>query len=175
MSYFFGAHEKKRFAQIYEENYKTVYNYVYRILLNQHQTEDIVSDTFMKALESFSRYNPTKGAVSTWLCGIAHNRVMDFFRSAAVRTNLSLEELLENGGFIEKADDWEENTPEEEAWEILRHLNVAERTLLSWRYFLELSNREIAQKLGITEKAASKRILKALAKCRKIAEDASTS
>ena len=172
--HFPDAHEEDRFEEIYEKYYQTVYNYVYRILLHRQNTEDVVSETFLKAMRAFSRYDRKKGTVSVWLCGIAHNCAMDLLRAAAVRTSLSLEELLENENIPESVrNEWEDNTAEWEAWEILRRLSVQERTLLNWRYFLGLSNREIAQKLGITEKAASKRIIKTLAKCRDIAAEAS--
>ena len=171
---FSGAqhHDRDRFEQIYEKYHGMVYNYVYRLLLNREDTEDLVSDIFLRAMQSFSRYERKKGEISTWLCGIAHNRVVDFFRSAAVRTNLSLEELWENGNFPEEArDDWTEATVEWEVREILRRLRVQERELLGWRYVWGLSNREIARRLNITEQAVVGRFHRVLAKCREIAKD----
>ena len=105
--HFPGAHEEDRFEQVYEKYYRTVYNYVYRLLLHRQNTEDVVSETFLKAMRSFSRYDRKKGTVSAWLCRIAHNCTMDSLRSAAVQTSLSLEELLESGQIPEGArNEW---------------------------------------------------------------------
>ena len=173
--HFPGAHEEDRFGQVYEKYYRTVYNYVYRLLLHRQNTEDVVSETFLKAMQSFSRYDRKKGTVATWLCGIAHNCAMDSIRSAAVRTSLSLEELLESGKVPEDArNEWGEETVEWEAWEILRRLRVQERELLGLRYSWGLSNREIGLKLGVTEQAVVGRFHRLLAKCREIAKNVST-
>ena len=99
---------------------------------------------------------------------------MDSLRSAAARTSLSLEELLESGDVPEDTrNEWGEETAEWKAWEILRRLRVQERELLGLRYSWGLSNREIALKLGVTEQAVAGRFHRLLAKCREIAKSAS--
>jgi RNA polymerase sigma-70 factor (ECF subfamily) len=48
----------------------------------------------------------------------------------------------------------------------LQRLNKDERDVLLWRHFEQLSNREIAQLLGISEAAANKRYIRALQRLR---------
>ena len=40
---------KQKFEDIYDQNYSYVYNYIYMQVLHRQNTEDIVSDVFMKA------------------------------------------------------------------------------------------------------------------------------
>lgn len=160
------------FASVYKKHYHKVYNYVYRMLLHRQNAEDVVSDAFYKAMLSFDSYDTSKGSVSTWLCGIAHHCAVNFLRSKAHRSGISLEELIEEGNFPEEGrNDWEDGTDEWMLWEILRHLSVKEREFLNYRYLQGLSNKEIAEKLQIGEKAVSERYRRLLAKCRKIAAD----
>ena len=161
-----GTHDTgDRFGDIYEQHYGAVYNYVYRILLHRQNTEDVVSKTFFKAMEAFSRYNEKKASVLGWLCGIAHNCAIDFLRSQAVRGTLSLDELDLPA---DTRDAWADSETESEAWDILRQLRPPERELLTMRYWLGLSDREIGQRLGVNEKAVSARFHRVLEKCRKL-------
>ena len=115
-------------------------------------------------------YDAGKASISTWLCGIAHHCAVNFLLSKAYRSGISMETLIEEGNFPEESrNDWEEGTDKWTLWEILRRLSVKERELLNYRYMLGLSNKEIAEKLQIGEKAVSERYRRLLAKCRKIA------
>ena len=160
------------FASVYKEYYPKVYGYVYRILLHQQNAEDIVSETFYKALLSFDSYDESKGTLSAWLCRIAHHCAVNFLLSKTYRSGISMEALMEEGRMPEEArNDWQDGTAEWEAWEILRRLSVKEREMLNYRYLLGMSNKEIAQELNIGEKAVSERYRRLLAKCRKIADN----
>lgn len=165
-----GAHHTDdRFGDIYEQHYGAVYNYVYRILLHRQNTEDVVSETFFKAMRAFHRYDAKKATVLGWLCGIAHNCAIDFLRAQAVRASQSLDELMERDDLPADArDEWADSEAEFEAWEILRQLRVQERELLTLRYWMGLSDKEIGQRLGVTEKAVSARFHRVLEKCRKL-------
>ena len=64
---------------------------------------------------------------------------------------------------------WETGSAEERLEEILRELSAEERDFLSMRYGLGMSNREVAEALGVSEAATAKRYVRLLDKCRKIA------
>jgi RNA polymerase sigma-70 factor (ECF subfamily) len=161
-----GARNRSRFEEVYEEHYGAVYNYVYRILLHRQNTEDVVSETFLKAMRTFDRYDARKASVLGWLCGIAHNCAVDFLRAQAVRQSVPLEELADLP--VDARSVWDADSPEYETWELLRRLRAQERELLTMRYWLGLSEREIGQQLGLTEKAVSARFRRLLEKCRKL-------
>ena len=58
---------------------------------------------------------------------------------------------------------------------ILKQLSPQERELLTMRYFMEMKNGDIAEKLGIAPKAVSERLRRLLQKCRKLEEGKSLS
>ena len=128
------------FEAVYEEHYSKVYNYVYRILLHRQNTEDVVSETFLRALRSYSSYNSEKGSLSTWLCTIAHHCCMNLVQSGAYRTGVSLEAMREAGAAPEAVEN--EDTAEGLLWDILEKLTPEERAFLNLRYGMELTNQE---------------------------------
>jgi RNA polymerase sigma-70 factor (ECF subfamily) len=159
----------RAFQTAYEEYYDRVYDYVYRILLHRQDAEDVVSETFLKAMDAWRQYDPERASLSTWLYAIARNCAYNYARAAGRRA-VSLESLREDGALPEPAEDpWQAGSAEERVWEILRELSAQERGFLSMRYGMGMSNREVAEALGVSEAAAAKRYARLLDKCRKIA------
>ncbi len=56
-----------------------VFSYVYRIVKNYHDAEDITFDTFIRGFKSLKSFDRTR-SFSTWLYTIAHNLAIDFLR-----------------------------------------------------------------------------------------------
>lgn len=56
-----------------------IFSYVYRLVRNYHDAEDITSETFIKCFRALNSFDPAR-RFSTWLFTIAHNKTMDFFR-----------------------------------------------------------------------------------------------
>lgn len=58
-----------------------IFSYVYRMVKNYHDAEDITFDTFIKCFNGLSSFNTAK-PFATWLFTIAHNVTMDHFRKS---------------------------------------------------------------------------------------------
>lgn len=56
-----------------------IFSYVYRMVRNYHDAEDITFDTFIRCFKALNRFDQNK-SFSTWLFTIAHNLVIDFYR-----------------------------------------------------------------------------------------------
>ena len=52
---------------------------VYRILLNDSDTDDITQDSFIAAYQKFDHFKGNS-AFSTWVCQIAHNKALNHLR-----------------------------------------------------------------------------------------------
>ena len=61
---------KPDFAEVYEQEYSYVYNYIYMQVMHRENTEDLVSDIFMRAMSHYDSFDPSKASVRTWLCTI---------------------------------------------------------------------------------------------------------
>ena len=164
---------KKPFEEVYEENYRRIYNAVYMRLLNRENTEDVVQETFIKAMNAYDRYDPEIASLPTWLNRIALNAVIDRIRRDNRKNVISFDEYLENGQ--EQGEDDPElarltDGDTRELYGILKKLGDEERELLTMRFALELSYKEMAQILDSNDKAVARRVERLLEKCRKIRE-----
>jgi RNA polymerase sigma-70 factor (ECF subfamily) len=116
--------------------------------------EDVVSETFLAAVRRVGRLQPEGGTLVGWLLGIARHKVGDVYRRRArVHTGAAAEERA-------AAADADPSAPLESAEtrarvaEALETLPDEQRIALEWKYLEKLSVRDIADRLGRTEKAA---------------------
>ena len=164
--------EKRPFEEVYDEYYEKVFKSVYVRLLHMENTEDIVQDTFVKAMKAYDRYDPKVSSVYTWLCTIATNTLYDRFRKIDSDKTVSLEDYMEAGFEPGSADPELEKLTDgyaRSAYVILSRLNDSERNLLSMRFGFEMSYKEMAEVLSSNEKAVGKKMERLLKKCRNIA------
>lgn len=153
------------FASWYHDHRSTVYRYVRYRVATREVAEDVTSEVFMKALRSFDRYDPSRAAPRTWLLRIARNAVTDHLRALKRRGSLHVS--------LDRIPDLVADVPSQEARvvkqeRIQRLLNGSQtlrkpdQEVLSLRYGAGLSNREIAEHLGISNNAVAVRIHRAL-------------
>ncbi|MCQ2601360.1 MAG: RNA polymerase sigma factor [Treponema sp.] len=158
--------DSNNFKDIYNKYFNYVYNSVYAMVHNIRNTEDIVSETFLRAWNSFESYNPKLAKPQTWLCNIARNIVFDRWRSESKKEIVNIESIEEPAAPEVKYDF--ENIENIQVEFLLSKLTSEERSFLSMRYYMNMKNSEIAEELSITTKAVSERYRRLLEKCKKI-------
>ncbi len=165
---------KRPFEEVYDEYYEKVFKSIYMRLLHMEDTEDIVQDTFVKAMKAYDRFDPKISSVYTWLCTIATNTLYDHFRKNGSDKIVSLEDYMDAGFEPGSADPELEKLTDgyaKGAYLILRHLNAKERELLSMRFGREMSYKEMADCLSSNEKAVGMKMTRLFEKCRRIAKE----
>ena len=149
--------DRASLTTLYQRHVYAVWRYVHARLSGDIEgTEDVVSETFLAAIRTIRTFDPQRGKVSGWLLGIAQNKLRDHFRRArrAVRcapTGAGTAADADSGG----PDGGLRTAETRDA--VIRTLNTLgeeERLALEWKYIESLSVREIAERLGRTEKAA---------------------
>lgn len=153
------------FEEVYNDHFSYVYNVIYARVLNRTEAEDLVSDVFFKAMENFDRFDPAKASVRTWLCTIARNRLIDYYRSSGRTRSVLMADDDMKAFPVEDTYDIEKDDINKEAHRILSLLNDEERELIGMRYFMDMKNPQIAEKLGISPKAVCERYRRLLKKC----------
>ena len=88
------------FERMYREYFPKIYNYIFYRLLSREDTEDVVSVIFMKAARSAETFDESRASLRTWLCRIAQNALIDFFR--AKKRTVSLDD--ETAGVVLPVD-----------------------------------------------------------------------
>ena len=67
------------FEQIYDEYKTPIYNYVYHLVGDREQADDLTQDTFLKAFLALPKMDANLN-LSAWLYRIAKNVAIDYFR-----------------------------------------------------------------------------------------------
>ena len=143
-------------AEIYETYFSKIYNFIFYKVMHKEIAEDLVSMVFLKALEKYSSYDMDKGAISTWLYAIAQNLLTDYYRTRKIPVSLD-----EATGDLALCVDFEEQSSliadetRRELYLALAELDPRTRDILSQKYFLEKSIRQIASERQMNESTVS--------------------
>lgn len=114
------------------------------------QAEDAVQIAFLAAWRDRMTFNPAKGSLKTWVTTVVRNRAIDVVRSAGRRP-----ERLEADAAVHAADQTRTEVLVEQRETATRlraamaKLPESQRRVLALGYFSELSQSEIAGRLGV--------------------------
>ncbi len=159
-----------------------LFNYIYFIVRSRDLAEDIFQETFVKAIVTLQqgRY-VNDGKFSAWITRIAHNLVIDQFRTERNENVISNDEtevdLLNNAKLAE--GNVENRLVNEQVLKDVRalidELPDCQREVVFMRYYQELSFKEIADITGVSINTALGRMRYAILNMRRIAAEKSIS
>ena len=136
------------FEKVYRMYFKDVFLYIMSISGDEQIAEDIISETFLKALESINGFKGNCD-IRVWLCQIAKNTYYSYMRK---KKKYSVQELpieIEDKVNIEQSVLSAEASME--AHKILNNLEEPYKEVFTLRIFGELSFKQIASLFGKTE------------------------
>lgn len=150
-------------AKFYHQLAPVVRNYIRGRVGMEEDVEELLQDTFMSVFDSLSLYRG-EASVKTFVISIARHEVADWYRKRYVRKLVERTTPLFEGVMAEMA------TPE---WELRKakikakfeaaygSLSEPHQEVLSLRYELGMSVREIAQEMEVGVKAAESLLYRA--------------
>lgn len=145
--------EIKNFEGLYEIYIDKIYKYVYYKTLDKETSQDITSETFLKALEKISTFDSSRGNFSMWIYTIARNIIADHYKQYKnIQHELDVWDLE-----ISSDENIIENISNKNLFEslsvYLKELKPHEREILFLRIWEDLPFREIALVQDKTEAA----------------------
>lgn len=152
-----GLGRNAAFAEVVAEELDAVYGYLVYLTGDRSAAEDLAAETFEKAFRTWRRFDPRRGSPRTWLCRIAHNVAIDWFRSEARRRKRE-DTYAQQQDIVDELVDGLPG-PLEQA---LRELSPAEREVVALRVLLDLDGPSASRVLGISQTACSTRLSRAL-------------
>ena len=129
------------FEELYEENYKIVYGYLLSLSKNESISEDLTSDTFLKAFEKISTFKGNS-KISTWLCQIAKNEYLQYLRKH--KKTDSIEECSDIADTERIEDIVQDKTMAITIHKLLHDLEEPYKEVFVLKVFAELSYKDIA-------------------------------
>ncbi len=133
------------FAQLVAHFEQRIFNYLLRILRNEHDAEDVTQDTFLKAFRNMQRYN-AMCSFSTWLFTIAKHTALNHIRSAKRVEKL---EPTEDVDYRNPAGAAEQAETASTVWQAARALKPQQYEVLWLRYAEGFSIEEAARIMGL--------------------------
>lgn len=140
--------DQHAFARLYDAYMERIYRYIYFRVADDEIAEDITSQVFLKAWEKLSSYHPGQSPFIGWLYRIAHNAVIDNYRTKKIVIALedaAPAEISQEDRVEEKLD---RQIKLEQLREALQELTEEQQQVLILKFISGLSTAEIARQLG---------------------------
>ena len=166
---------QEQFAKAYDQHADAIFRHCCLRVYDRELAKDLMQETFMKAWKYYSE--PAEGEpkkreienLKALLYKIATNLIIDHSRRPSSKQSTSLEDLME-AGFEpgeDKSDKLKDELDAKDALKILDNIKEDYREVLVLRYFNDLSLKQTAEALGISENLVSVRLNRALQELKK--------
>lgn len=162
--------DAEAFRALVDEFKDRLYAFVWRMVRDHHEAEDLAQASFVKAYESLASYSE-KFAFSTWLYTIAYRLCLNGMRrKKALSGDVDFENV---GSASEDAADDVANSESarklrNEIWDAVDHLSAPQRTAVILFYQEGQSCQEIAHVLGIPAVTVKSHLHRAREKLREL-------
>ena len=146
------ARDERALEVLYEKYGRATYSLVLKMLRDPARAEEIAQEVFLKLWRRPSSYVAGRGTFATWLLSVAHHRAVDELRTRR-------HEIVPLGDgtngvpeLVDEATDLAEAAWVREQRVVVRQalglLPASQRQAIEMAYFLGLTQREIAERLG---------------------------
>lgn len=162
-----ARHDPQAIRLLYDHYFPRLYAYVSYRVVRIHDTEDLVSEIFLKVIERIESFEwRHKDSFAAWLFRIAHNEIADYYRRQDRQGRpLQIEEISNRGGNQLLPDDLIlRNEKFAYVRRLVDTLPTRQQEVITLRFFGELRNQEIAQVLGLRERTVASYLCRGLEK-----------
>ncbi len=158
------AGDMEAFARLVEAYRIPVYNLAYRMLGNAVEAEDAAQETFIRVYTRLDTYDPSR-KFSSWLLSVASHYCIDVLRRRRI-SQVPFDELPPMLDLSMPVAEQPEHVVihKEDALAVQQLLNTLPphyRTPIILRYWYDMSYKEIAEVMGVTESAIKTRLHRA--------------
>lgn len=164
------AYDVQVLAEIYDCYAGPIYGYLYRIIGDAAQAEDLTGEVFVRLLQALRTNRAPRHNLAGWLYRVAHNLAMDLFRSQKKQPAVPLfEELLAQAG--PGPDELENVQAGQRLRAHLRHLTSDQQRVILLRFSEDLPLAEVARLMGKSEGAIKTLQHRAVSRLRKLLQE----
>ncbi len=137
---------------LYDRYGKAVFGFVYNLLRDAGQTEEVVQEVFLRVWFRAATYRPERGRFQTWLMSMAHHRTVDELRKrrrlqSILETEARLALMESRAQEDTAAKEAEQREESEIVRKALESLPEEQRQVIQLSYYEGYSQTEIAELL----------------------------
>ena len=154
-----GRSDERAMQELYHRHGAALFNLARKVLIDVDRAEEVVQEVFVRLWNEPDRFDPSRGALRSFLFRQAHSRAVERVRSEEARRRR--EERHER----ERSEP--DSDVEQEAWAVIRselvkeamaELSETERQAIDLAYFGGHTYREVAVMLDLPEGTVKSRI-----------------
>ena len=159
---------QEAFSSLYDCYLERIYRYVHFRVGDGEIAEDITSQVFLKSWEKLASFQIGPTPFIAWLYRIAHNAVIDYYRTRKVSVSLDDATSPEISHLDEVDERLDRQFDSEQLNQAMAQLTGEQQQVLILKFVEGYSTLQIAKKLGKRQgaiRALQMRALQGLAKC----------
>jgi RNA polymerase sigma-70 factor (ECF subfamily) len=163
--------DHKQFQHLFNKYYNPIFNYILRRTCNSYITKDITANTFFKALNNIQKFKWKGIPFSAWLYRIATNEIKQHYRKTRRTVALTpehtenLKSTVSSDSELLKAEEaMQKNEQYQRIHTAVSSLQLKYQNAISLRYFENMSIKEIADILKLSENTVKTHIRRGLKK-----------
>jgi RNA polymerase sigma-70 factor (ECF subfamily) len=164
------SYDRVAIGELYDRYADKIYGYLYKRVGNAQIAEDLTGDVFVKVLEAIEQQRSWKISFRAWLYRIAHNTVVDYYRSRKSDIQEEIDERtespVENPSAV-VAEAWSHR----ELRVAMRELTDSQQQVLILRFSEGMKSREVAEVLGKSVGAVEALQHRALASLKRLLDE----
>lgn len=152
--------QPNQYEQLMTKYHNEMFSFVFNMVGQYQDTEDLVQDIFFKTYQNLSKYKPDKASFRTWLYRIASNHTINFLQKARKRYEVAGELDL---SLLQDSEDIIESLVKDD--QLNQIVQIMKNTLkdkhfkiMALHYFSGLTVKEIGETMNIPIKTIYKAI-----------------
>lgn len=134
-------------ATLYDRYARQVYSLAVGMLRDPGAAEDIAQEVFLSVWQNAQAFDASRGSVGGWLMSLAHHKAVDRLRRMRVRRSDVANEAMPDA--VDVVEEVLRALESERVVRALQMLPPGSREVIVLAYYRGLTQREIAERLGI--------------------------
>jgi RNA polymerase sigma-70 factor (ECF subfamily) len=143
--------DRRAFSELYDQLSPRVFGLVKRLLVDHSQSEEVTQEVFLEVWQTATRFDPNKGAATTWILTMAHRRAVDRVRASQSSRDrdirIGIRDFTPDYDHVEESV--EVNIEHERVTQAMSRLTELQRQAVSLAYYGGLSHSEVAIMLSV--------------------------
>lgn len=132
---------------LYERYARQVYGLALGMLRDPGAAEEITQEVFLSVWQNARTFDPSRGSFAAWVMSLAHHKAVDRLRRLRVRRTEAADETTPDA--VDVVEEVVRLLESERVRTALKTLPPGQREVIVLAYYGGLTQREIAQRLGI--------------------------
>ncbi|ERJ11999.1 RNA polymerase sigma factor [Haloplasma contractile] len=150
--------------------YNQIFAFMYKQINDEHQSQDLTQEVFIKILKAINKYDSKKASFRTYLYRVAKNHITNYFKSKLHKTRVVEDEYNPEQDFTPYDLDIEGQMVINEQSEVMKTLILKlpedQQQVIRLRYYAELSLKEIASVQEVSLSTVKSRLYQSQEKLR---------